>query len=298
VEHGQGNAGQVAPQPRGPSLPPRPAVEAREEVWQDAHPELQPVVHHLDAAGTAPRRVFQFRTTMFRVITLAGWLGAVASSFALAAAMLPMFRDDEPHGLIVAPSADVVFGMASLFAMLAVYLGWFVWSTLAAFNASRLVPRSTSPWFPVVVYLAGPVFLVVCSQPRPDRGYYILAATLLFALAHCAVVASLRSTAVRIGGSVAEFSKLLILPLAWFLYRLVTLMTIAFFDGPWRSLPMLVSLVIMEALFPLGIGLASWRAMTSFDRGCERMSRPAVEVQLPQASIVAAALRRRAQEGR
>jgi hypothetical protein len=284
----------------GPSLPQRAAPPVGStDVWMGVEAEAAHLHQTPEQTDPEHRSQFQLPTVAPRLLATVGWLGNIATIGFLIGALLPAYRDGEPNHLVLSVDDARWFGAALIFSSLAIYVGWFWWSVSAAYNAGRLAARTTSPWLPVVVYLAAPVAIVMGADATgPNSDYVQLAGWALLGLGHLAVVASIRGTADRIGASVDEFAKLLWLPLAWASYRFMVTVMVTLYGGPWRHPATLVALSAIEGLFPLGLAFATWRATRSFTQACHRLNHPVSVRDLPSSELIAAAIHQRAVEGR
>ena len=177
---------------------------------------------------------------------------------------------DEIHWLL--PLLISSFGMA--------YLGWVVWSTLAAINGHRVAPLASSPWLPPIAYLFGPAAAAACAIYRPQQnGWWLIAAVAWVCIGHGFVLVSLRSSARRIGADADEFTKLLWFPLAALGYRIIAIMVLP--DTSFNSTGWFVVLVAIDVTLIMATAHAVWRAMHSFDHACARDRYCSVENQLP-----------------
>ncbi len=219
-------------------------------------------------------------TSATRVLAAAGWLGSAVGYTVAAVALSKSYRHitadnwraaiEEIRWLL--PLVVSSFGMA--------YLGWVVWTTLAAINGHRVAPLASSPFLPPFAYLVGPAAAAAASIYQPERnGWWVAGAIAWVCLGHGFVLLSLRSSARRIGANADEFTKLLWFPLASFGYRLIATMVLpetSFDNTMWFALLVAVDVVLM-----LSTALAVWRAMHSFDQACARDRYSSVENQLP-----------------
>ena len=255
-----------------PSLP--PSLEHRE-----AEPVQMPIVtrayEHTAHAG--PELI---GTGATRVLAAAGWLGSAVGYTVAAVALSESYRHitgdnwraavDEIRWLL--PFVVSSFGMA--------YLGWVVWTTLAAINGHRVAPLASSPWLPPFAYLVGPVAAAAASIYLPERnGWWVAGAVGWVCLGHGFVLLSLRSSARRIGADSDEFTKLLWFPLASLGYRMIATVVLpetSFNNSTWFAV-----LVAIDVILMMSTALAAWRAMHSFDQACARDRYRSVENQLP-----------------
>jgi hypothetical protein len=273
---------------------------ASSDVWVGVEAEPEHLHHHsAEPAETERRPAFQLPTVAPRILATTGWVGNIVAIGFLIGALLPAYRDGQPNHLVVSVEEARWFGAALIFSGLAIYVGWFWWSVSAAYNAGRLVARTTSPWLPVVVYAAAPITIAMGADATgPNSDFVQLAGWAVLGLGHLAVIGSIRSTADRIGAAVDEFAKLLWLPLAWASYRFLVTAMVTFYGGPWRHPATLVGLSAIEGVFPLGMAFATWRATRSFGQACDRLNHPVSIRDLPSNELIAAAIHLRAVEGR
>ncbi len=219
-------------------------------------------------------------TSATRVLAAAGWLGSTVGYTIAAVALSRSYRHitsdnwraafDEIRWLL--PLMISSFGMA--------YLGWVVWSTLAAINGHRVAPLASSPWLPPFAYLFGPVAAAAGAIYKPEAsGWWLAGAIAWVCVGHGFVLLSLRSAARRIGADSGEFTKLLWFPLASLGYRIIatTVLPQTSFDN---SITFTV-LTVIELTLMLATAVAVWRAMHSFDQACGRDRYSSVENQLP-----------------
>ncbi|MDP9464373.1 MAG: hypothetical protein M3P52_07100 [Actinomycetota bacterium] len=219
-------------------------------------------------------------TSATRVLAAAGWLGSAVGYTVAAVALSTSYRHitgdnwraafDEIRWLL--PLMISSFGMA--------YLGWVVWSTLAAINGHRVAPLASSPWLPPFVYLFGPTAAAAGAIYKPDAtGYWLAGAIAWVCVGHGFVLISLRSSARRIGADSGEFTKLLWFPLASFGYRIIatTVLPQTSFDNTTTF----AVLVAIDVILMMATAVAVWRAMHSFDQACARDRYSSVENQLP-----------------
>ncbi|MCU1360237.1 MAG: hypothetical protein JWN99_1526 [Ilumatobacteraceae bacterium] len=291
--------------PKLPSLPPRAAAPAADvDAWAGVEAEPDSLHHHLEPVDVRAGHEFQLWTKPARVMTLLATLTIFGSFVVQLALVYPTLEDHtgtaeeirstvfDSHGYAV------VSGLASL----AFVLGWLWWSTAAAFNARRLLPRTTSPYLPVFIYVLLPIGLSAgriqligheTGNGRTDD-YITVTAVVLAVIGHMIVVGSFRSTADRIGASVDEFSKVLWIPLAWIAYALMVATMVGLYGGQWRSTPVLTALLTIALLFPLLMIVSTWRAMTSFDHACHRMNSRDDELDAPTIDLMNNAFRQQA----
>jgi hypothetical protein len=219
-------------------------------------------------------------TSATRVLAAAGWLGSAVAYTVAAVALSESYRHitgdnwraafDEIRWLL--PLMVSSFGMA--------YLGWVVWTTLAAINGHRVAPLASSPLLPPFAYLVGPVVAAALSIYQPERnGWWVGGAIGWVCLGHGFVLLSLRSSARRIGADADEFTKLLWFPLASLGYRMIATVVLpetSFNNSTWFAV-----LVAIDVILMMSTALAVWRAMHSFDQACARDRYRSVENQLP-----------------
>ena len=166
-------------------------------------------------------------TSAIRVLAAAGWLGSAVCYTVAAIALSKSYR----HITTVNWKAAIdEIGwllplMVSSFAM--AYLGWVVWSTLAAINGHRVAPLASSPWLPPIAYLFGPAAAAAGSIYKPGYDlWFIGGAVAWVCVGHGVVLLSLRSSARRIGADAYQFTKLLWFPLASLGYRMIATMVL------------------------------------------------------------------------
>jgi hypothetical protein len=219
-------------------------------------------------------------TSAIRVLAAAGWTGCVVGYTIASIALSKTYRHitpknwrlalDEIHWL--APLAVSSFGMA--------FLGWVVWTTLAAINGHRVAPLASSPWMSPLVYLVGPGLAFAGAIYRPDLdGVWVAGAAVWLCIGHGIVLFSLRASARRIGADADEFTKLIWFPLASIGYRIIA--TVVLPDTSFYNSAFFTVLVAIDVSLMMATALAVWRAMHSFDRACARDRYTAVENQLP-----------------
>jgi hypothetical protein len=255
-------------------------------------PMLPPVVEHHEPEPlvipvvtrayehTAHRGPDLVGTSATRVLAAAGWTGSVVTYSIAAVVLSKTYRHitsdnwrqafDEIRWLM--PVVIVSFGMA--------YLGWVLWSTLAAINGHRVAPLASSPWLPPTAYLFGPAVAFAGSLYRRDlNGTWLAGAIVWVCIGHGIVLVSLRASARRIGADAYEFTKLIWFPLASVGYRIIATMVLpetSFNNTGWFTV-----LVVIDVTLMLATALAVWRAMHSFDQACARDRYSSVENQLP-----------------
>jgi hypothetical protein len=282
-----------------PSLPARPdAVVATNDVWKGVEAEPEYLHHHVDhSSGHTP--IFLLPTAAARVLSTMGWLGGVLATVLLLIALVPTFENGDTGNFTIPLDEGAWFGATLIVSSVVTYLGWLWWTLSAAFNARRLAPLSTSPWLPTTVYLIGPLIVLAGLDADPEYvELVVISGCAWIGIGHLIVVASLKSTAGRIGASMNEFSKLLWLPLAWVAYRMFVNTMLTFVDGSWRSPFLFIVLGAISGLYLLGMAVATWRATESFDHACRRLNTRSLGLELPNVELVAAAIRQRALEGR
>jgi hypothetical protein len=190
----------------------------------------------------------------YRHITAANWRAAVNSIHWLTPLLLSSF------------------GMA--------YLGWVVWTTLAAINGHRVAPLASSPWLPPLAYLLGPAAAAAGSLYRPESNTLWVAGGIGWVcIGHGFVLLSLRSSARRIGADSDQFTKLIWLPLAALGYRVIA--TVVLPDTSFNNTTWFAVLVTIDVLLMTSAALVVWRAMHSFDQACARDRYSSVQNQLP-----------------
>jgi hypothetical protein len=281
-----------------PSLPPRLASPTySDDVWNGVESEPDFVHRHAEHSHHEP--IFLAPTSIARVLAATGWFGGVLATALLMVALVPAFREGETRNFMVSLDDNPWFGAILIVSCCVTYLGWLWWSVSAAFNARRLAPLSTSPWLPVGVYLIGPLIVLAGLDVDEDYvGLIVFCGCAWIGIGHLIVVASLRSTARRIGASVAEFSRLLWLPLAWTSYRLFVNTMLTFVDDSYKGPALLVTLGGFGALYLVATAVTTWRAIGSFDHACWRLNTRSLGLELPTADMVSAAIHQRALEGR
>jgi hypothetical protein len=219
-------------------------------------------------------------TGAIRVLAAAGWLGSAVGYTVAAVALSKSYRHitadnwraamDEIGWLL--PLMLSSFGMA--------YLGWVVWTTMAAINGHRVAPLASSPWLPPFAYLVGPAAAAAASLYQPDRnGWWVVGAVGWVCIGHGFVLISLRSSARRIGADAFQFTKLIWFPLASLGYRIIATMVLpetSFNNAGWFA-----GLVAIDVTLMMSTAFAVWRAMHSFDHACARDRYTSVENHLP-----------------
>lgn len=284
-----------------PSLPPRPPAPPADDVWVGVEAEPEIVHHQLEHHVLGHHEpVFLFPTWVLRVLPTIGWAFAAVACVAFLVAVTPVLQSGDPQNVWVGLDDDRWFAAASVVSSLLVYAGWTLWSMAAAFNAGRVSAMSTSLWLPLGVYIAGPIAIVVVGQQGgemlADLMPYLL--VMWIGVGHLVVVASLRSTASRIRGSIYAFSKLFWLPLAWTAYQMFVNMIFTVVDDVWQYPWLMVLLLGAAMLYPVAMALATWEATQSFDAACHRLNTRSLGFELPAPELITAAIRQRAVEGR
>lgn len=219
-------------------------------------------------------------TSTTRVLAAAGWLGSAIGYTVAAVALAKSYRHitgdnwrsalDEINWLLPA--------MISSFAM--AYLGWVVWTTLAAINGHRVAPLASSPWLPPCAYLLGPVAAAAGAIYMPEaNGWWVVGAIAWVTFGHGFVLLSLRSSARRIGADADEFTKLIWFPLASLGYRMIA--TTVLPETSFNNTTWFAVLVAIDVILMLATAAAVWRAMHSFDQACGRDRHGSLENQLP-----------------
>lgn len=255
-----------------PSLP--PAIETHEPEHAQMSlvtsvPEYSPN-HCPELVGTGATRV----------LAAAGWLGSTVGYMVAAVALSKSYRHmtsdnwrealNEIHWLL--PLMISSFGMA--------YLGWVVWTTLAALNGHRVAPLASSPWLPPFAYLVGPGVAAVASIYRPElNGVWVVGAVAWVCLGHGFVLLSLRSSARRISADADQFTKLIWFPLSSLGYRIIA--TVVLPETSFNNTTLFALLVSVDVTLMLATAFAVWRAMHSFDQACARDRYRSVDSQLP-----------------
>jgi hypothetical protein len=255
-----------------PSLP--PALEHHEPEFSQT-PVVTRAYEHTTYRG--PDLV---GTGAIRVLAAAGWLGSAVGYTVAAVALSKSYRHitgdnwraamDEIGWLL--PLMVSSFGMA--------YLGWVVWTTLAAVNGHRVAPLASSPLLPPFAYLFGPAAAAVASIYKPEHnGWWVAGAVGWVCFGHGFVLLSLRSSARRIGADAYQFTKLIWFPLAALGYRVIATMVLpetSFNNSTWFAV-----LVAIDVTLMMSTAFAVWRAMHSFDHACGRDRLTSVANQLP-----------------
>jgi hypothetical protein len=255
-----------------PSLP--PMLDHPEQEFLQA-PLVTRAYEH--AAHAGPELV---GTSATRILAAAGWLGCVVGYTVAAVVLSKSYRHitaSNYHAALneiswLLPLMISTFGMA--------YLGWVVWTTLAAINGHRVAPLASSPFLPPFAYLVGPIAAAVASVYRPafDR-WWAIGAVVWVCIGHGFVLLSLRSSARRIGADAYQFTKLLWFPLASLGYR--TIATIVLPETSFNNAAWFAGLVAIDVTLMLATATAVWRAMHSFDTACARDRYSPLENQLP-----------------
>jgi hypothetical protein len=164
------------------------------------------------------------------------------------------------------------FGMA--------YLGWVVWTTLAAINGHRVAPMASSPWLPPLAYLFGPAAAAAGALIRPEStAMFVAGGVGWVCIWHGFVLISLRGSARRIAADSYQFTKLIWFPLAALGYRVIA--TVVLPDTSFNNTTWYASLVTIDVILVMSTALAVYRAMHSFDQACARDRYSSVENQLP-----------------
>jgi hypothetical protein len=229
---------------------------------------------------TPHRRPELVGTASIRVLAAAGWLGCAVVYTVAAIALSKSYRHITADNWRAAfteinwlmPLLISAFGMA--------YLGWVVWTTLAAINGHRVAPLASSPWLPPFAYLFGPAAAAAGAIYMPQyNGWWLIAGIAWVCIGHGFVLVSLRSSARRIGADANEFTKLLWFPLAALGYRIIATMVLP--DTSFNSTGWFALLVAIDVTLMMATAHAVWRAMHSFDQACARDRYTAVENQLP-----------------
>jgi hypothetical protein len=255
-----------------PTLP--PALEHHEP-----EPVQIPIVTRA-YEHTQHRQTELVGTSPTRVLAAGGWLGSTIGYTVAAVALSKSYRHitaanwraavDSIHWLM--PLMVSTFGMA--------YLGWVVWTTLAAINGHRVAPLASSPWLPPMAYLVGPAAAAAGSLYRPESNtLWVAAGVGWVCIGHGFVLLSLRSSARRIGADSYQFTKLIWFPLAALGYRVIA--TVVLPDTSFNNSTWFAVLVTIDVLLMMSTALAVWRAMHSFDQACARDRYSSVENQLP-----------------
>jgi hypothetical protein len=219
-------------------------------------------------------------TSATRVLAAAGWLGCAVGYTVAAVALSKSYRHitaDNYHAALdeigwLLPVMVSSFGMA--------YLGWVVWTTLAAINGHRVAPLASSPFLPPFAYLVGPAAAAAGSIYKPGYDAWFAAGAVAWVcLGHGFVLLSLRSSARRIGADAYQFTKLLWFPLASLGYR--TIATTVLPETSFNNTAWFAGLVAVDVTLMLATAMAVWRAMHSFDTACSRDRYSPLENQLP-----------------
>jgi len=266
-------------------------------VWVGIEQEPAHPYHYVDQS-TPHTPIFLVPTAAARVLATLGWLGQTVAGVLLLVALVPAFQDNRTRGYVISLDEAPWFAATLIVSGVIAYLGWVWWSLSATFNARRLAPLATSPWLATMVYLVGPMIVLFGLDVDEDyRVLVIFCGCAWIAIGHIIVVASLRSTAGRIGASTNEFSKLLWLPLATVAYRFFVITMLTFVDDAWKKPVLLFALGAIGVLYLVGMAAATWRATESFDHACRRLNTRSLGLELPTADMVTAAIRHRALEG-
>ncbi|MEY2401894.1 MAG: hypothetical protein QOJ08_2005 [Ilumatobacteraceae bacterium] len=263
-----------------PSLPPA-APEAHHEPEDLQMPVITRAYEHTEHRG--PDLV---GTGATRVLAAAGWIGSAIGYSVAAVALSKSYRHitsenwraalDEIHWLM--PLLISSFGMA--------YLGWVVWTTLAAINGHRVAPLASSPWLPPFAYLLGPIGAAAASVYKPEyNGTWVVCAVVWVCLGHGFVLLSLRSSARRIGADADQFTRLIWFPLSSLGYRIIA--TVVLPNSSFNNTTLFTLLVAIDVMLMLATAFSVWRAMHSFDQACARDRYRSVENQLPAFMAVA-----------
>ena len=220
-------------------------------------------------------------TSGTRVIAATGWLGTAVVYTIAAVALSRSYRHltadnwraaiDEIRWLM--PFAVSAFAMA--------YLGWVVWTTLAAINGHRVAPLASSPLLPPLAYLVGPAAAAAGAAYKPElNALWLAGGAAWVCVGHGFVLLSLRSSARRIGADADQFSRLIWFPLASLGYRVIATTVLpetSFNNATWFAILVVIDVTLMTAT-----AHAVWRAMHSFDQACVRDRYRSVENQLPE----------------
>lgn len=241
---------------------------------------MQPVIVTRAYEQSPHRTTDVVGTTAPRTLAAAGWVGC-AIGYAVAALILSKsyrhitsdnWRDALREIRWLMPLMVSAFGLA--------YLGWIVWTTLAAINGHRVAPMASSPWLPPMAYLMGPVLGAAGALYKPEmtRGA-VVGAVAWVCIGHGFVLLSLRSSARRIGADSREFTKLIWFPLASLGYRIIatTVLPSTSFD----SSTIYTAMIAIDVTLMLAGAFAAYRAMHSFDLACSRDRYSSVANQLP-----------------
>jgi hypothetical protein len=254
-----------------PTLPPR-ALKGSEDLWSGVEAEPATQFHHVDLS---PQRtgVWLLPTRAARVLVTIGCLGGVFTTLILIGSLMPAFETGESRGFVIPLNENAWFSAALIVSSALTALGWLWWTLSAAFTAERIVPLATSPWLPTFVYLGGPLISLVGADLTSDMApVVVIAGFVWLAVGHIIVVASFRATAGRIGASTEAFTKLIWLPLAWVSYRMGLTTLLSFFEEESSLTGFLVVVGCIGVLFPAGIVVAAWNAMSSFERSYRRLN--------------------------
>ncbi len=228
-------------------------------------------------AHTGPELV---GTSATRVLAAAGWLGSAVCYTVAAVALSKSYRQITTDNWEAALDEIgwLLPLMVSSFAM--AYLGWVVWSTLAAINGHRVAPLASSPWLPPFAYLFGPAAAAAGSIYKPGYDLWFVAAAVAWVcVGHGIVLVSLRGSARRIGADAYQFTKLLWFPLAALGYRMIATMVLP--ETSFNNSALFAALVAIDVALMMATALGVWRAMHSFDQACARDRYSSVENQLP-----------------
>lgn len=241
---------------------------------------MQPVIVTRAYEQSPHRTADLVGTSAPRSLAAVGWVGA-AICYAIAAVVLSKsfrhltgdnWRDALREVRWLMPLLVSSVGIA--------YLGWIVWTTLAAINGHRVAPMASSPWLPPMAYLVGPAAAAAGAIYRPDMTRSLLVGAALWVfIGHGFVLFSMRSSARRIGADSREFTKLIWFPLASLGYRIIatTVLPSTSFDSP----TVYTALISIDVILMLAGAFAAYGAMHSFDLACARDRYSSVANQLP-----------------
>jgi hypothetical protein len=282
-EHASDHSGDFVPQPILSAAAPELVIGSPSlpEMGEHHEPDLvqMPIVtrayEHTAHSGPA-----LIGTSATRVLAAAGWLGSAVGYTVAAIALSKSYRHitTENWKAALDEIGWLLPLMVSSFAM--AYLGWVVWSTLAAINGHRVAPLASSPWLPPFAYLFGPAAAAAGSIYKPGYDLWFLAGAVAWVcVGHGFVLLSLRSSARRIGADAYQFTKLLWFPLAALGYRMIAIMVLP--ETSFNNTAWFAGLVAVDVTLMLATAMAVWRAMHSFDQACARDRYSSVENQLP-----------------
>ena len=165
-------------------------------------------------------------------------------------------------------AAGVMTGLV-VAALVTYALGWLWWSVAAALNATSHSRWSVDAWSAPAGYGVSVAALVVVplvsERVDPDLAtVVVLIGVFVLAIAHFAVLRAYRHTADSIGGAVAPWTRVIVLPWAALGFSIL----VAFLS---KTIGDVLFERIMEAgwvLFYAAYAISLYSAMASFDRAC------------------------------